>query len=503
MTKNIILCADGTGNKGGYTPDSNVYKIYNAIEIHNNQTPQYTFYDNGVGTSTNKYWRAITGAFGIGIKQNILDLYTFLALHYEPENNNKAADNIYLFGFSRGAATIRALCGFIATTGLVNGKNLSDKELKQYTKDAYRAYKRHKKDPDTAKRFAQHPNSHGIIKIHFVGVWDTVSALGFPKRTDTTSLSLLSLDIIFKLSGKILNMVWPHEFYRYELTDNIQHAFHALAIDDERTAFWPLVWDETSVKQTEVEQVWFSGMHSNVGGGYERAGMSNVTLHWMMLRAQKYGLSFKDNAVNEVYANSNIHGRLYNSRDGMAIYYRYHPRNIAELCKHKLKGNIKIHCSTFERMKKRTANYSPIALPKQLEIVQSDIESESHIIDVQDQPKYAGLRQQINKFIARRKRLYGHFIDVSVLAAIYIYHLANKETNNQKTEQTSRLIDKISQSNITDFLNIALDYHPVSLSVFAVLALILFTLRKYYCDKMQNIAESIRECFLAKLPSKK
>ena len=113
MTKNIILCADGTGNKGGYTPDSNVYKIYNGIDIHDDGNKQIIFYDNGVGTAKNKYWRAASGAFGFGFGHNVRDLYEFLVKNYDPD------DRVYLFGFSRGAATVRAFSGFVAACGLI------------------------------------------------------------------------------------------------------------------------------------------------------------------------------------------------------------------------------------------------------------------------------------------------------------------------------------------------------------------------------------------------
>ena len=138
MGKNIVLCSDGTGNKGGYTPDSNVYKIYKTIDIHNKGKQQITFYDNGIGTETNKYVRAATGALGIGFKKNVCDLYTFLARNYEK------GDDVYFFGFSRGASTVRACVGFIAACGLVDGKNMKEDELKDSVKKAIKAYTKHK-----------------------------------------------------------------------------------------------------------------------------------------------------------------------------------------------------------------------------------------------------------------------------------------------------------------------------------------------------------------------
>lgn len=113
MGRNIVLCADGTGNKGGYTPDSKVYKMYHAVDIHDADNPQAIYYDNGVGTAQNKILRALGGAVGFGFATNVRDLYQYLARKYEPgdglSGGNTSPDKVYLFGFSRGAATIRGL----------------------------------------------------------------------------------------------------------------------------------------------------------------------------------------------------------------------------------------------------------------------------------------------------------------------------------------------------------------------------------------------------------
>jgi len=185
MGRNLVLCADGTGNLGGETPDSNVYRMYNAIDLQSASPVQDTFYDNGVGTSSNKYWRAFSGAFGFGFGQNVRDLYEFLAKNYEP------GDNVYLFGFSRGAAEVRALSGFIAACGLVDGRKLEKDALGKRIDEAWAVYsvsKRHperpeeyRKDQVTQNQASQNESSyHDVISIKFIGVWDTVSALGFP-----------------------------------------------------------------------------------------------------------------------------------------------------------------------------------------------------------------------------------------------------------------------------------------------------------------------------------
>ncbi|MDH5547978.1 MAG: DUF2235 domain-containing protein [Gammaproteobacteria bacterium] len=494
MAKNIILCADGTGNKGGYTPDSNVYKMYKAIEIHDKSVSQYTFYDNGVGTSTNKYWRAFTGAIGIGIKHNVMDLYRFLSLNYVP------GDKVFLFGFSRGAATIRGFCGFINAVGLVNGKPLSDEQLKDYTCDAFEAYESHRKDPQRAERFRTHRHSHGIIDIHFVGVWDTVSALGFPKRTDRMGITLNILSVVFWCLERLSNLVWPHLFYNYELSKNIKHAYQALAIDDERTAFWPKVWDEVKAGRTpqDVEQVWFSGMHSNVGGGYERQGMANVTMHWMMLRAQQQGLKFKPGFVEGVYQDSNIHGRLYNSRDGFAIYYRYHPRIITRLCEGRLLGNIKVHESTCERLKKRTANYAPFVLPSKCDIVGSDLDAKAKTIDLSEDDERNKQQKIINRGINIRKWLYGGLADLTAFVVAYVvYYSIYDEDDN--VSLWSLIMKSITTGDYVSLGKNLIEYHLHAVLLVTLLLLFMWLIRKSAIARMKDAAEDIRSLVVSKL----
>ena len=225
--RNIILCADGTGNRGGYTPDSNVYKLYNAIDIHDQARPQITFYDNGVGTSSNKYWRGLSGAFGFGFKRNVCDLYEFLARNYDPGDKDRESDHVFLFGFSRGAATVRAFSGFIAACGLIDGRAMAPDELKEKIKEAFNIYQRGGRKPEFGK--------HGVIAIKCVGVWDTVSALGFPQDWTVLSLGTFVLNALFKAIDVISDKtLFPHNFYNYELTDTVEFGCQALAIDDER-----------------------------------------------------------------------------------------------------------------------------------------------------------------------------------------------------------------------------------------------------------------------------
>ncbi|ATX81236.1 Uncharacterized alpha/beta hydrolase domain (DUF2235) [Mariprofundus ferrinatatus] len=441
MSKNIILCADGTGNLGGSTPDTNVYKIYKAVDKHysdDNTSEQIAFYDNGVGTQKNRVFRAFCGAFGWGFSRNVRDLYEYLARNYAP------GDRVYLFGFSRGAATIRAFTGFIAACGLIDGKDLKRRDLKNLVEEKFKEYRKSKKGElrhiDEIKGV-----THGTIDIQFVGVWDTVSALGFPRQKDAPDPLSLLIKTISPVVESITNVIAPHSFYNYDLTDNLRYAYHAMAIDDERAAFWPELWIEERIHKvsgkkdakTTVEQVWFSGMHSNVGGGYGRAGIANVALYWMMKRPGLEELHFNDlagspdiapekelaatsvesdshnHAIDKVFDESHALGRIYDSREGLAIYYRYHPREIEKLCKGErydnsipaITGDIKIHSSVIERIRHRTGHYAPGHLPGKFRVVDSS-SSASYFLNPGNHDKWGETRKTINTYVLLRKWLY-------------------------------------------------------------------------------------------------
>ncbi|MCB1692686.1 MAG: DUF2235 domain-containing protein, partial [Pseudomonadales bacterium] len=163
--------------------------------------------------------------------RNVRDLYTFLARNYRP------GDRIFLFGFSRGAATVRAFSGFVATCGLIDGHAMTDAELERETLRKFRQYRDGKPD-------LEEPGLHPDIKITFIGVWDTVSALGFPRRTDITSTFMNLLNRAFVALDKVTDHIpWlRHNFYQYGITGTIEIACQALARDGARTSFWPAVW---------------------------------------------------------------------------------------------------------------------------------------------------------------------------------------------------------------------------------------------------------------------
>lgn len=494
--KNLILCADGTGNLGGTTPDSNVYRTYHLVERGDPSQPQLTYYDNGVGTSSNTYWRAFTGAFGFGFKRNVLELYEFLARNYDDD------DQVFLFGFSRGAAEVRALSGLIAAAGLVDGRKLDKESLDNKIKEAYRHYK-HKKP---GLLFS----SHGVIELTFIGVWDTVSALGFPQHWRIAGIVSPVLNLFFHGLDWICDKTFfAHGFYNYELTPNVRHAYQALAIDDERLSFEPKIWTESGDEKTKVEQVWFAGAHSNVGGGYGRAGLSHIALEWMLSKSEPLGLKLKPGALQEVHAKANAHGRLYNERNGLGVFYRYYPRFIADLCTKKIPHStrIKIHASVFERMEKFTSHYAPGNLPSQFDLVDTDTTTSNAAnrpIAIQD-PQWAALTKQLGGWTLARSWLYGIFLDVSLFfvgAALWLW-MSPPLVSHSATEKLGLL--QVGLKHIADILqyvlpvifdnliDLAVVQQPLYLAGALLIGLGLFILRGWVKGKYYDVCYAMRD----------
>jgi uncharacterized protein (DUF2235 family) len=256
MGKRIAFCADGTWDNS--SSHSNVYLLYKSIAVTADQVP---FYDDGIGADGNVILRIVEGAMGIGMRQKVKDGYTKIAHVYE------AGDEIFIFGFSRGAYTARSIAGMIAACGL---------PTKNFTNDlvdtAFQAYRQPHNRADLLKTLSN--CSMDAAKIKMVGVWETVGALG----------------VVSGLGG-----VDPiDEFLDTNLHPNVLNAYHALAIDEKRPQFQPTLWNAASPGQT-LEQVWFSGYHSDVGGGVKEVppgskALSDIPLAWMMNKASALGL---------------------------------------------------------------------------------------------------------------------------------------------------------------------------------------------------------------------
>jgi uncharacterized protein (DUF2235 family) len=481
MCKNIILCADGTGNKGGHTPDSNVFKAYNAIDIHNASIRQITYYDNGVGTSTNKLLRAISGALGFGFQRNVRELYAFLSKNYHPEEDGVDADKVFMFGFSRGAATIRALNGIVYDCGLIDARNFNnDVELKEEVKTLVTSYLKAryiddkcKDGNDGEKTLEKLRNGEQIegcksprnkVKIEFIGVWDTVAALGMPKRTDIIILVSKVVNSLFNGIDRVFNFFLHHRNYNFKLTPNTTRACHALSIDDARTSFWPRIWNEFSEKTShvKVDQVWFAGMHSDVGGGYPRQGMPNVPLAWILAEATHYGLVLNDQVLDDITAQSNVHGKIHDSRDGFGMFFRYQPRDIEVLSRdehkpeEKILKSIKVHESVLSRMYYRTAGYAPSLLPPKFEVVNSAGEKVEDI-DTSDDSDWKDNRSNLQKSVKFLKEVYLYQMLIVVVVLVSSIIAWNSEIDFQTRSGHWGHIADVLQYFLPDIFNNAIE----------------------------------------------
>jgi hypothetical protein len=362
MSKNIVICSDGTGNSAIKGRGTNVFKLFEAIDLNGHKTrpeltPQVALYDDGVGTEDFKPLKIFAGATGFGLSRNVKQLYKELVRIYDP------GDRIFLFGFSRGAFTVRTLVGLIAACGLLDFDKLETAaDLDAVVNKTYDVYRKSYRT-QLAKLFLGEPDTSVIprfkadhclacdVPIDFVGVWDTVDAVGLP----------------FHLSDFINWALYRFKFRDHKLSKLVKHACHALAIDDERHSFHPLLWHEGEEDAGRIEQVWFAGAHSNVGGGYPKQGMSLVALEWMMRKAECTGepghglrLLAADRAL--YYDHANVDDKLYDPRSGLGIFYRWKVRDIAAICRmHHTKPSL--HLSVLERIAHGTDDYAPGNLP--------------------------------------------------------------------------------------------------------------------------------------------
>jgi uncharacterized protein (DUF2235 family) len=314
VSKNIIICCDGTGNEYGEN-NTNVVKMFDIIEKIPDK--QIAYYDPGVGTfsapgaltKTKKFITNLFGlAFGYGITQNIEDAYEYLMDKYQE------GDYVYLFGFSRGAFTVRALAGMLHKCGLLEkGSN----NLISYASRMYR-YKSNKLAGGFKRTFSRE------CKPHFVGVWDTVKSVG---------------------------LFIPRKFPNAILNPDVNVGIQALSIDEKRLKFRPNLWEIIPDANQYIRQVWFAGVHSDVGGNYTEAGLSDITLKWMIDEAMLHGLIINEIKYSELQPNAQ--DKLHNSLIPFWWILGWARRKIPE--------DSLIHDSVYERMEK--VKYNPKNLP--------------------------------------------------------------------------------------------------------------------------------------------
>ncbi len=305
--KRLVLCLDGTWNSA-YKKEkrqdgirvlkpSNILKLARAIEpVGSRDVHQVVYYDTGVGAMSkhpgfsnrllSKVDNLFGGAWGAGFESNIEDALTFIIHNYQAATNDEAADEILVFGFSRGAATARALTQFISWMGGLPVKSdayFLPKLFRVYIKSKGKAKFEQARDMinkeidsvnQSRKRKITYPFSQWqVVKINFLGVWDTVLALG----------------------GRIVTMK-SRQFYLHDKpADCVLHARQALAIDEKRYDFLPEIWSSPSAEKQSLKQCWFAGVHSNIGGGYINDGLANIALQWMLQQVKAVVKGFRTN----------------------------------------------------------------------------------------------------------------------------------------------------------------------------------------------------------------
>jgi hypothetical protein len=339
---NLVVCCDGTWNTAeqrhdGVPVPTNVVRLYNALADESNGVTQLKYYHPGVGTEAGWWDRTMGGATGKGLDANIMSAYHWLCRHYQ------AKADIYLFGFSRGAYTVRSLTGMIARCGLLKLDKVKPDEVWSRVEQVFqRGYRdRSETISDWKKRgWAFHGSKQSTeIPIHLVGVWDTVGALGIPN-----DLGILNL----------LDASDEHMFHDTTLGTSIRHARHAVALDEIRASFQPTLW---TGNHPDVKQVWFPGVHCDVGGGYRETGLSDSSLQWMIDEAKALGLSF--DAAMEEQIRPDPRGVLHDSYTDMFKLLPNQPRSAPRLDGRGQKAPTDLHASVTERRKHPPITHSP------------------------------------------------------------------------------------------------------------------------------------------------
>jgi uncharacterized protein (DUF2235 family) len=324
--RNLIVCCDGTGNE--YCEDnSNVVKLFQSLRREPNQI---AFYDPGVGTILSDRDRTLLSKFisktldlatGRSLQKNVQEAYTWMMNNYED------GDQVFLFGFSRGAHTVRRLASVVDSCGLLYPGN---RNMVPYVSKMYLENYLNGKNKAVVKGFKD--TYSRSCPIHFLGVWDTVSAL-------TTRWKKASLD--------------------GELHPGIKNAFHAISIDEGRKKFPVNLWIEPAPGNGQtVEQVWFRGVHSDVGGSYHDAGLSDIALIWMIENAKKHGLLVKSDYSSGLRPNPSA--KAHQSREGL---WKIWPTYVREM-----PVNSKVH-NSVKQYRATASGYRP----KNLEMIISSV----------------------------------------------------------------------------------------------------------------------------------
>ncbi|KUJ12697.1 uncharacterized protein LY89DRAFT_755669 [Mollisia scopiformis] len=321
--KRLILCCDGTwmdSDDGFQKPTLIPYVPTGSLQVPSNVTrighalkrvgldgcPQIIYYHSGVGSGSSVIDAISGGLMGTGISENIREVYSFITANYTP------GDEIILIGFSRGAFTARSVAGMINDIGLLTRDGMNDfypifKDQENFKNDRYHdifptiPFADKPFGPDAEIEYKERLEKDGLtrvydpdgrkIRVQAVAVWDTVGSLGIPQ-----------ISILAKLG--LPHSTKEYKFYDTNLTDNILHAFQALALDEHRAPFNAAVWERKDHKDlvtTDLRQCWFPGAHANCGGGYDDQEVANISLAWMMDQLASIGVAFQDDFIDKIF----------------------------------------------------------------------------------------------------------------------------------------------------------------------------------------------------------
>ncbi len=375
--KRIVILIDGTWDQEGTGADTNVAKLDNGEKIvagafilskASDGIAQNVYYHDGVGAEGDFFKRVIGGAIGIGLKKIIQDCYEFVVTDYE------VGDEIYLFGFSRGAYAARALAGLIGASGISRRKDAKSFEV-AWANYRVNPAERKKEKPASStdqrsvtdyRELAAKQVFHDTRSIKCVAVCDTVGSYGIP-----AGFGLAPLARYFALMTL--------GFHDTSFGDHVGVGLHAVAVDEHRRPFVPTFWTITKGQQQKghVEQTWFAGAHCNVGGGYADSGLSDQALLWMIARVQALtGLEFDVEAIR-ADSKPNLGGAVVDSTAGwpldhffphyrtvlspVAIHHGYLSNSEDRSEEH---INERVHWSVIEKRNRQAgSSYEPRNLP--------------------------------------------------------------------------------------------------------------------------------------------
>jgi uncharacterized protein (DUF2235 family) len=308
--RNLVVACDGTWNEpdqldGGELAPTNVMKFGRAVARMRGQ--QVVHYEKGVGT---RAWESLPGGiYGYGLEKRIQAGYRFLRKRFADAKWQRKQNRIFIIGFSRGSYTARRLAGLISHSGIPVSPDDASLGWEMYLHKDKASARKLKKEG----RFFDCP-------IEMVGVWDTVKATNDPDYHDNV------------------------------LSSNVVAGYHAMAIDERRKFFPILRWN----RDPRALQVWFAGVHSDVGGGYKQSGLADVAFEWMIYRAMKHGLKFKKNYLDEHMKPASL-GKIHDSYKGiwkpMAVKTRV------------IQKTDWVHESVAKRLKDKKPPYRPDNVP--------------------------------------------------------------------------------------------------------------------------------------------